>query len=217
MAITLKWSGRRYRVAALLFSVTCGCFFGSLDAALAQGSTTNEPPLYPPVVRQLPDGAGTLSLGDWLLYPTLNFHSFYDTNIYSSPTSPISTAGVNFNPSLLALYDTGIHTTSLYGNISSNIYPFIDSMNDTFDRQAGFTEKYEAMRDLIFTLQGNYQHSTNAYVFTQALPAPLLSPASPALPGLRVSSLRNRASLIPTTPIPQQARFIKSSIAPSWR
>ena len=102
MAITLKWSGRRYRVAALLFSVTCGCFFGSLDTALAQGSTTNEPPLYPPVVRQLPDGAGTLSLGDWLLYPTLNFHSFYDTNIYSSPTSPISTAGVNFNPSLLA-------------------------------------------------------------------------------------------------------------------
>ena len=187
MAITLKWSGRRYRVAALLFSVTCGCFFGSFDTAVAQapatGSATNEPPLNPPVVRQLPDGAGTLSLGDWLLYPTLNFHSFYDTNIYSSPTSPISTAGVNFNPSLLAQYDTGIHTTSLYGNISSNVYPFIDSTNDTFDRQAGFVEKYEAMRDLTFTLQGNYQHLTNASVFTQALPTPVLSPASPALPG----------------------------------
>ena len=81
MAITLNWSGRRYRVAALLFSVTCVCFFGSFHAAVAQapaavGPATNEPPLYPPVVRQLPDGAGTFSLGDWLLYPMLSLRTF---------------------------------------------------------------------------------------------------------------------------------------------
>ncbi len=179
MAITMVWLGRRYRIAALLACLT-GICFGSFDTALAQ---TNEPPLNPPEVRQLPSGAGALSLGDWLLSPTLSLHSFYDTNIYGSPTNPISTAGFNINPSLLAQYDTGIHTTSLYGNISSNIYPFIDSTNDTFNRQAGFTEKYEAMRDLIFTLQGNYQYSTNATVFTPALPTPVVSPVSPALPG----------------------------------
>ncbi len=180
MAITMVWLGRRYRIAALFFCLT-GICFGSFDTALAQA--TNEPPLSPPVVRQLPDGAGTLSLGEWLLYPTLSFHSFYDSNIYSSPTSPISTAGVNFNPSLLAQYDTGIHTTSLYGNINSNVYPFINYINDTFDRQAGFIEKYEAMRDLIFTLLGDYHHLTDAYAFTQALPTPVVSPVSPALPG----------------------------------
>ncbi len=188
MAITLNWPGRRYRIAALLFSVTCVCFFGSFHVAVAQapgavGPATNEPPLSPPVVRQLPDGAGTLSLGDWLLYPTLSLRTFYDSNIYSSPPPVVSGAGVNFNPSLLAQYDTGIHTTSLYGNINSNVYPFINSMNDTFDRQAGFIEKYEAMRDLIFTVQADYHHLTNASFYTAALPSPIISAAAPALPG----------------------------------
>jgi hypothetical protein len=185
----LEWRGRRYRIAPLVFCVVCVCFFCNFDTALAQvpaspgAGATNEPPLVPPVVRQLPDGVGTLSIGDWLLYPTLNFHTFYDTNIYSSPTSPISTAGVNFNPTLLAQYDSGIYATSLYGNISSNVYPFISSANDTFDRQAGFVEKYEAMRDLIFTVQGDYHHLTEASVYTQALPSTVVSPASPQLPG----------------------------------
>lgn len=191
MAMTIgwrEWLERRHRSAALVVCAACVCFFGSVDVVLAQapaaqGPATNEPPLNPPEVRQLPSGAGTLSLGDWLLYPTLALHSFYDSNIYSSPTNPIATAGFNINPTLLAQYDTGIHTTSLYGNITSNIYPFIDSTNDTFDRQAGFVEKYEAMRDLTFTVQGNYSHSTNAYIFTPALPSPVISPAAPALPG----------------------------------
>ena len=186
MAMTIgwrEWLERRHRSAALVVCAACVCFFASVDVALAQAPATNEPPLNPPEVRQLPSGAGTLSLGDWLLYPTLALHSFYDSNIYSSPTSPIATGGFNINPSLLAQYDTGIHTTSLYGNINSNIYPFIDPTNDTFDRQAGFIEKYEAMRDLIFTLQGNYQHSTNASPFITALPSPIISAATPALPG----------------------------------
>ena len=187
MAITIGWLGRRYRFAALFLCVTCVCFLGSFDSALAQAPGApgggGVPPLEPPVVRQLPDGTGTLSLGDWLLYPTLNFHTFYDTNIYSSATTPISAAGLNFNPTLLATYDTGIHTTSLYGNINSNVYPFIDYINNTFDRQVGFVEKYEAMRDLIFTVQGNYSHSTNASIFTQALPGTIISPVSPAQPG----------------------------------
>src|ERR1700723_125269 len=109
----LEWRGRRHRIATLVVCVGCVCFFGKFDPAVAQvpaspGAATNEPPLFPPVARQLPDGIGTLSLGDWLLYPTLNFHTFYETNIYSSSTSPISTAGVNFNPTLLAQYDSGI-------------------------------------------------------------------------------------------------------------
>ncbi len=187
MAITLGWSGPRYRNAALLFCTACVCILGSFDTAVAQAPAAPgsgfEPPLNPPEVRQLPNGAGTLSLGEWLLYPTLNFHTIYDTKIYSSPTCPISTAGVNFNPTILAQYDTGIHTTSIYGNINSNVYPFINYMNDTFDRQAGFVEKYEAMRDLIFTVQGNYSHATNANVFTQALPGTIISPVNPALPG----------------------------------
>jgi len=186
MAITIGWLERRYRIAALFLCVSCVCFLASFDAALAQApgapGGAAEPPLEPPLVRQLPNGTDTLSLGDWLLYPTVNFHTFYDSNIYSSATTPISTAGLNFNPTLLATYDTGIHTTSLYGNISSNVYPFIDYINNTFDRQAGFVEKYEAMRDLIFTVQGSYSHATNANVFNQALPT-ITSPTSPPVTG----------------------------------
>lgn len=181
MAITIGWLRRRYRIAAILLCMTCVYYFAGYDAAVAQA--TNEPPLSPPQGHPPSDGAGALSLGQWLLYPTLSLHSFYDSNIYVSPTSPISTGGFNINPSLLAQYDTGIHTTSVYGNINSNIYPFISDLNDTFDRQVGFIEKYEAMRDLIFTVQGDYHHVTDAYVYASALPSPIISAASPALPG----------------------------------
>ena len=165
------------RVATFL---VCATFvFGDINSAWAQST----PPPDPPGRRTLPDGAGTMSLGEWLLYPTLSLRTFADSNVYSTPTSPISTVGLNIRPSLLADYDTGIHETSLYGNISSTIYPFIDYTNNTFDRQAGFIEKYEAMRDLIFTVHGDYTHLTNANVLNQSIPGPILSPATPGPQG----------------------------------
>jgi Putative beta-barrel porin 2 len=141
------------------------------------------PPLYPPVVGALPSGAGALSLGPWLLTPTLGLSTLYDSNIYSSVTNPVSGPGFNIVPNLLADYNTGIFDTQLYANINSTIYPTLTPLNDTFNWQVGAVEKYSPLRDLVFTVQGNYAHSTLAYVTTSALPTPIFSPASPLLPG----------------------------------
>jgi hypothetical protein len=141
------------------------------------------PPLDPPVVGALPSGAGALSLGPFLLSPTLALSTLYDSNIYSSVTNPVSGPGFNIAPNLLADYNTGIFDTQLYTNINSTIYPTLNPLNNTFNWQAGVSEKYSPLRDLIFTLQGNYAHSTLAYVTTSALPTPIISPASPLLPG----------------------------------
>ena len=93
-------------------------------------------------------------------------------------------------PSLLADFNTGIYETSIYGNIDSEIYPTLNSSNDTFNRQAGILQKYSPLPDLLFTAQGNYAHSTNATVLLNSttpaaasIPSPIVSPANPALPG----------------------------------
>jgi opacity protein-like surface antigen len=154
------------------------CFNASLDRGLAQA-----PPLSPPEVGALPTGQGALWLGPWLLTPSLDVSTFYDSNIYSSPTTPVSGPGLHFHPSLLADWNTGIHDTQLYGNIDSSVYPTLDYHNNTFNNQAGFVEKYAPLRDLTFTVQGDYAHNTLASVLTNSIPTPIVSPATPLLPG----------------------------------
>jgi hypothetical protein len=140
------------------------------------------PPLYPPEVGQLPSGAGSLSFGQWLLSPALGFYTLYDSNLYSNP-APLSGPGIHIHPSLLAVFDTGIFTTSLYGSIDSTVYPTLNSENNTFNRQAGFIQNYAPLRDLTLKVQGDYTHSTDALAITNSLPNQLTSPATPGLPG----------------------------------
>jgi Putative beta-barrel porin 2 len=167
---TSDLKGTRVLVVALMV-----CYGGFFDRALAQQA----PPLAPPEVGALPTGQGSLSLGPFLLSPSLDIGTFYDTNIHSSPTTPLSGPGFDIHPSLLADYDTGIHDTQLYGSIDSDIYPTLDYHNNTFDRQGGIVEKYAPLPDLSFTVQGNYAHSTTASVLTTSIPTPITSPATP--------------------------------------
>ena len=156
-------------------------------SALAQATGIAQgvfaPPLYPPVVGALPSGSGALSLGPFLLSPTLGVYTSYNSNIYSSVTNPLSGPGFIFVPTLLADYNTGLFDTQLYGNINSTIYPTLNPLNNTFNWQGGFTEKYSPLRDLVFTVQGNVAHSTNALATTSSLPTPITSPATPPIPG----------------------------------
>lgn len=168
--------------------VLCLCCFVSTNSALAQQSSSQNattvqspsaPPLNPPQGGVLPTGNGALSIGDWILSPTLGLYTLYDSNIHSSPTAPLSGPGFHFHPSLSADYNTGIHDTLLYGNIDSVVYPTINYLNNTFDRQAGAIEKYSPLPDLVFTVQGDYTHRTNANVLTQSIPAPVSSGSPP--------------------------------------
>jgi hypothetical protein len=148
---------------------------------LAQGPLA--PPLEPPAIGPLPSGVDKLSAGPFLLFPSLGVTALYDHNIYSSPTAPLSGPAVNLAPALLADYNTGIFDTQLYANANTTGYPALSLPNSTFNWQAGFAEKYSPLRDLVFNVSGNYAHSWLAFVTTSSLPTPVVSPASPALPG----------------------------------
>jgi hypothetical protein len=142
-----------------------------------------EPPLNPPEVGVLPTGAGALTFDQWIISPTLDLYTLYDTNVHSSPTVPLSGPGFHFHPAVSAEYNSGLYDTQLYGNIDSTVYPTLDWHNNTFNRQAGVIQKYSPLRDLVFTLQGDYTHNTNANVVIQSLPSPITTPGSPPPPG----------------------------------
>jgi len=145
--------------------------------------TPFEPPLDPPAVARLPGQGGALPVGEWLLTPTLGLTSLYNSNLYSSPTNPVKGPGLDIRPALTAEYNAGIYDTQLYGNIDSTIYPTLPDQNNTFNREAGFIQKYSPLPDLVFTAQGDYTHNTLAYAIVGSLPAPISSAGSPPPPG----------------------------------
>ena len=65
-------------------------------------------------------------------------------------------AGVKLRPSIVADLDAGIHHTTVFANGDFNIYPDKSDAN-TVNAQAGFSHKWEAMRDLIFQVGGDYE------------------------------------------------------------
>ena len=165
------------------------CLVGNSGAALAQASTgqpqvgtgaPSAPPLDPPVERAL--ASGTLSIGQWLLSPTLDLYTLYNSNIQSSPVLDLKSSGFHYHPALQAEMDTGIYDTKLYGNVDSTLYPTQNELN-TFNRQAGVFETYAPLRDLTFSAHVDYTHNTNANVVITSIPAPITSPATPAPQG----------------------------------
>ena len=172
------------------------CALGQIDRASAQVSTSSAQAFTPPTPATVgpPSAAspnelltlpssGVLSLGQWILTPTLGLYTLYDSNIHSSPTNAMAGPGFHFHPAVLADYNTGIYDTQIYGNIDSTVYPTLDYTNNTFNRQAGVIQKYSPLPDLLITAQGDYSHVTNAYVLQTSIPAPVTSPGSPAPPG----------------------------------
>jgi hypothetical protein len=168
------------RIRGVAFGVILGaCVIGGYDPAFAQ----TPPPLGPPVVGPLPDGLGVPSIGPFLLTPTLDLSTFYDSNIHGNPTSPLSGPGFDIHPALTAEYNAGLYDTRLYGNIDSDIYPTLNYVNNTFNRQAGIVQTYSPLRDLTFTVQGDYTHATLAPTVINSIPTPLVSPGTPPLTG----------------------------------
>jgi hypothetical protein len=89
--------------------------------------------------------------------------------------------GFGMTPSLTAERSNGIHTTTIYGNIDRQVYPTDNEVN-TFDTQAGFTQKYEALRDLTFSVNGNYAHATLSSSLQNSIPTGVVAPATTVLP-----------------------------------
>ena len=79
----------------------------------------------------------------------------------------------------MADWNTGLFDTKFYGNIDSEIYPTLNYLNNTFNKQAGFIETYSPLRDLTITTQANYAHNTLANVLVNSIPNPVTSSANP--------------------------------------
>jgi hypothetical protein len=154
----------------------------SAQTAMSQSvGLTGSPPLDVPITKLPARDPNAIAIDGWLLYPTLRLYSLYSDNLFLSPTSPISAPGFGMTPSLVAVWSNGIHTTTLYGNIDRQAYP-TDNAIDTLDGRAGFTQKYEAMRDLIFTVNGNYAHQTWATGLQNSIQTPSATPTTTVLP-----------------------------------
>lgn len=140
----------------LVASVACGLL---IVVALISSSLAQEPPLDVPSARKLAANSDAITVNGWSLSPTLRIYTLYSDNLFFSPQRPLSVPGVGITPGMTAEWSNGIHTTTLYGNLDRQTYPTQNEIN-TLDGRAGFTQKYEAMRDLIFTVNGNFNHQT---------------------------------------------------------
>ena len=121
-----------------------------------------------------------IAVDGWLLYPSVRIYSLYTDNFFQTPQNPLSVGGLGVTPSMTAVWSNGIHTTTLYGNLDRQDYPTDNGIN-TLDGRAGFTQKYEAMRDLILTFNGNYAHQTLATGLQNSIQTPTAAPVLPNL------------------------------------
>jgi hypothetical protein len=144
-------------------------------------SFAQTPPLDVPINKLPARDPNAIAIDGWLLYPTLRLYSLYSDNLFLSPQSPLAVPGMGVTPSLTAVWSNGIHTTTLYGNIDRQVYPTENQVN-TLDGRAGFTQKYEAMRDLIFSVNGNYAHQTWATGLQNSIQTPTAAPTTTVLP-----------------------------------
>jgi hypothetical protein len=146
---------------------------GLSTGALAEDA----PPLDVPPSGVLTKPDDAIGAGDWLLYPSVGIYSSYSDNLLQSPAKPISTWLFGVDPNLRAEWTSGIHTTDIYGSADARSYT-PDSELDAFDDHLGIQQKYSPLRDLTFSLQGDYQHSTLATQLISAIPGAITAPGT---------------------------------------
>ena len=169
------------------------------------------PPLDVPIGRLPAQDPNAIAVDGWLLYPTLRLYSLYSDNLFLSPVNPISAGGLGVTPSMVAVWSNGIHTTTLYGSLDRQVFPTDNAVN-VLDGRTGFTQKYEAMRDLIFSVNGNYTHQTLTTGLQNSIQTPTVAPATTVLPNGN-TVLPNGTILSPTgQPVGQTSSSSASSV-----
>src|ERR1700722_6757134 len=153
-----RGSSRQLKCGALRMALSALFLIGYITASRAQA----EPPLDVPIGGALKTKPGdAIPIGGWLLYPSMRLYSAYSDNLFNNPQNPISAWGFGLSPSLSAEWSNGIHTTTLNASFDQETYP-TDNPANRLDWNAGFTQKYEALRDLTFRLNGNVAHATSS-------------------------------------------------------
>jgi hypothetical protein len=146
--------------------------FGGFSAARAQEPPTSIPAGGPP-----PYDPNAIVFDRWLLYPSVNFLAENSNNYFITPQSKLSGWAFGVNPALTAIWSNGIHTTTLYGSFQQLQYPPDnqapqESNINSLSGEATWTQQYAPLRDLNFTLVGDYSHQTLSSGLTSAIPSP---------------------------------------------
>jgi hypothetical protein len=97
-----------------------------------------------------------------MFYPGLLAGVVFDDNIFQTRTNRVSRFGTRITPTVTATRDDGIHQLSLYGTADARLYSGVNEA-DSLAARAGFTHKYEAMRDLVFRFQGDFVRQTDPF------------------------------------------------------
>jgi hypothetical protein len=184
-------SNRIGGLAALaVFSAVFVCSWSGVARA-------QEPPLSIPPGGPPGNDPNAIPFNGWLFYPTISSVAETSNNFFISPTSKISGWQFGVTPSLTAIWSNGIHTTTIYGNVQRIEYPTTNQLNGT-NGEGTFTQQYAPLRDLNFTLVGDYLHQTLQSALTNAIPSPIPFTGITVLPNGNIV-LPNGNIIDPTT------------------
>ena len=183
--------------------------FGGVNAARAQ-----EPPTTIPAGGPLPFDPNAIPFNSWLLYPSVNFLAENSNNYFITPQSKLSGWAFGVDPSLTAEWSNGIHTTTLYGNFQQLQYPPDNQVPQESNiaapsGEATWTQQYAPLRDLNFTVVGDYVHQTLSPGLTSSIPNPTQFTGTTVLPNGNIV-LPNGTIITPTGQVVGQAGSIPS-------
>ena len=107
-----------------------------------------------PLVRPSREYRG-IPMGDWMFYPTLLVGATYDDNLIWLTSNKVSAVGTRLSPRFVAVRNTGVHKTSIYGNVDAKIYPSL-ARGNAINAQAGIEHVWEVGRDFSITFKAEY-------------------------------------------------------------
>jgi Putative beta-barrel porin 2 len=115
-----------------------------------------------------------LAAGGWMLFPSVFLGGVYNSNLAQAPqgTATENAFGGRVVPRLVSTYDGGMYKTMVYGVVDGDFYHDNVSNTNFFDQNtlsatAGFSQAYEATRELLFNVYGNYTRERD--IFNSAL------------------------------------------------
>ncbi len=146
-----------------------------------------DPPTSIPAGGPFPYDPNAIPFNTWLLYPSVNFLAENSNNYFISPQQKLSGWTYGVSPSLTAEWSNGIHTTTLFGTFQDLQYPPDNQVPQqskivSMSSEATWTQQYAPLRDLNFTVVGDYQHQTLSPGLTSAIPQSVAFTGATVLP-----------------------------------
>ena len=154
--------------------------------AFSEPKAKADPPTAIPAGGPPGRDLNAIEYNGWQIYPSINFLAESSNNFFISPLSKIAGWKFVVSPAATAEWSNGIHTTTVYGNVARAEWPTNNELNGT-DAEGTFTQRYAPLRDLNFTLAGDYTHQTVQSSLTSSIPSSIAFTGTTVLPNGNIS------------------------------